>query len=436
MKDLKTTLEGRGLLYQFTDEKLFEKYSQGGESFYLGIDPSADSLQLGNLCAIMTAVHLMSFWNKCYFLIWGATGMIGDPSWKDAERNFLGIEKLRSNEKSITHQVDGFLKRLISEYGLSFDYAMVNNYDFYKDMGVLDFWAEVGKYITVNAMAAKESVKKRLVDEDKSITYTEFSYMLIQGYDFVKLCQDEKVRLQLWGSDQWGNITTGIEIARKKLNEEIYGLTLPIITDSTGKKFGKSEGNAIWLSAEKNSPYSVYQYFLNTNDDDVEKYLKVLTFYSLDEIKEIVEKHQEDTARRYGQKMLAKYLVGLIFGKDAVSQSEKISEILFGREDKLDLIKTMNEDELHALGKEIGSITPSQTSSLEWEGIQGILSLFVSSGLVKSNSEARKMIKSWALYCNEEKIIDEQMQISEKDFVNNVILLRKGKKNFRLISNY
>ncbi len=337
----------------------------------MGIDPSADSLQLGNLCAIMAAVQLMKYGNTCYFLIGGATGMIGDPSGKDAERNFLGEEQLKHNEQKITEQVAGFLERLKTEYGLNFEYHMVNNYDFYKDVSVLSFWAEVGKYITVNAMAAKESVKKRLVDEDKSISYTEFSYMLIQGYDFVKLCQDNNVALQLGGSDQWGNITTGIEIARKKLNKEIYGLTIPIITDSTGKKFGKSEGNAIWLDPKKNSPYFVYQYFLNTNDEDVEKFLKILTLYTEEEIQEIVAKHNENMAERYGQKMLAQYIVALIFGKDTVEQSEKISAILFGKEDKMEIIAQMNSEELDGLGREIGEVTPPQTPPLEKErGLQ------------------------------------------------------------------
>ncbi len=429
MKDLRSELESRGFLYQFTNDVLFEKYWKWGESFYLGIDPSADSLQLGNLCAIMAAVQLMRYGNTCYFLIGGATGMIGDPSGKDAERNFLWEEQLKHNEQKITTQVSVFLERLNAEYGLKLEYHMVNNYDFYKDMSVLNFWSEVGKYITVNAMAAKESVKKRLVDEDKSISYTEFSYMLIQWYDFVKLCQDNNVYLQLGGSDQWGNITTGIEIARKKLNKEIFGLTIPIITDSTGKKFGKSEGNAIWLDPNKNSPYFVYQYFLNTNDDDVEKFLKILTLYTEEEIQEIVAKHMENTAERYGQKMLARYIVALIFGKDTVEQAEKISEILFGRSDKMEIIAQMTADELDGLGREIGEVVfDSEEGDSLW-----ILALFTKAGLTGSNGEARKMIKSGALYCNEIKVEDEQMNVSSESFKNGVVLLRKGKKSFRLV---
>ncbi|HCB51173.1 TPA: tyrosine--tRNA ligase [Patescibacteria group bacterium] len=241
LMNLRQDLETRGFLNQFTDEKLFDMYNQGGQSFYVGYDPSADSLQLGNMCTIMAAVNLMKYGNKCFFLVGGATGMIGDPSGRDSERSFLSEEKLRSNEAKIHAQIKSFLTRLHDEFGVNFEFEMVNNYDFYKNMNFLQFLGEVGKYITVNYMAAKESVKKRLTDPDKSISYTEFSYMLIQGYDFCKLYQDKGVKLQLGGSDQWGNVTTGIEITRKKLDAEVYGLTIPLITDASGKKFGKSE---------------------------------------------------------------------------------------------------------------------------------------------------------------------------------------------------
>ena len=206
---LKQERENRGILYQFTNEKLFEEYEKWWKSFYIGIDPSADSLQLGNLCAMMAAVNLMKKWNKCYFLVWWATGMIWDPSWKDAERNFLDEEKLRNNEKKIFAQIVNFLDNLKTNYGIDFDYEMVNNYDFYKWMWYLDFLKNVWKYITVNNMIAKDSIKKRITDPDKSITYAEFSYMLIQWYDFMHLYETKWVELQLWWSDQWWNIVTG-----------------------------------------------------------------------------------------------------------------------------------------------------------------------------------------------------------------------------------
>lgn len=430
--NLKQELEQRGFLYQFTNEALFDLYEKGGQSFYLGIDPSSDSLQLGNLCAIMAAVNLMKKWNKCYFLIGGATGMIGDPSGKNAERNFLGEEKLRDNERKIYQQVVGFLDNLKKNYWLEFDHGMVNNFDFYKDMSVLDFRAQVGKYITVNMMMAKDSVKKRLIDPDQSISYTEFSYMLIQWYDFVKLHEDKWVNLQLGGSDQWGNITTGIEIAKKKLNADVFGLTIPLITDSTGKKFWKSEGNAIWLDSKKNSPYVVYQYFLNTNDADVEKYLKVLTLLSFEEISEIVVKHNEDTALRYGQKVLAEKLVELIFGTDALGQVKKITEILFGNADKLELVKSMDTNGILALKQAVWWITLSGDEFSSAEDGMKILDLCTQTGISASNWEAKKLIQSGSIYCNEEKISDLQKVYTKNDLINWILLLRKGKKVFRV----
>lgn len=423
--NLREDLETRGFLNQFTDEKLFDLYTKWGQSFYIGFDPSADSLQLGNMCGIMAAVNLMKYGNKCYFLVGGATGMIGDPSGKDAERNFLTEEKLRSNEANIYAQFKIFLARLHDEFGINFEFEMVNNYDFYKGMGYLDYLREVGKYITVNYMAAKESVKKRLVDPDKSISYAEFSYMLIQGYDFAYLYKNHGVKLQLGGSDQRGNVTTGIEIIRKKYDQEAYGLTIPLITDATGKKFGKSEGNAIWLNPDKNSPYFVYQYFMNTTDQDVEKYLKVLTLLDFETIASIVKQHNENPAARYGQKTLAAEVVAVIFGKDAVTQAEKISEVLFGTEDKIAIITSMSQSDIEALIKEVGAIdAPAELK---------VLDLFTQSGLTSSNGEAKKMMQQGSLYVNEIKAEDPQKTFTESDFVNWILLLRKGKKSFKVI---
>ncbi len=423
--NLRQDLETRWFLNQFTDEKLFDLYNKGGQKFYIGFDPSADSLQLGNMCGIMAAVNLMKYGNKCYFLVGGATGMIWDPSGKDAERSFLTEEKLRSNEAKITAQFDTFLTRLHDEFGINFEYEMVNNYDFYKDMTFLDFLGQVGKYITVNYMSAKDSVKKRLINPELSITYTEFSYMLIQGYDFCKLYQDHGVNLQLGGSDQRGNVTTGIEITRKKLDAEVFGLTIPLITDASGKKFGKSEGNAIWLDPKKNSPYFVYQYFMNTTDQDVAKYLKVLTLLDFDTIDKIVSDHLADPAQRYGQKRLAAEVVAVIFGKEAVKQAENISEVLFGTADKIEIIKTMTPADIDALAAEAGSVSaPAELKVLE---------LFTASGLTASNGEAKKLLQSGAIYVNEIKIEDTQKTFTADDFVNGILLLRKGKKTFKIV---
>lgn len=423
--NLKEEFKKRWFLNQFSDEKIFEIYNKWWESFYVWFDPSANSLQLGNMCAIMAAVNLMKYWNKCYFLVWWATWMIWDPSWKSDERNFLWEEKLRENEANITLQLKSFLDNLKSNYWINFDYEMVNNYDFYKNMNYLEFLTNVGKYITINQMSAKESVKKRLIDPDKSISYTEFSYMLIQWYDFLRLYEDKWTKLQLWWSDQWWNITTWIELIRKKTSSEVYGLTIPIITDSTGKKFGKSEWNAIWLDINKNTPYFVYQYFMNTNDDDVEKYLKVLTLLSFEEIEKITQKHSKSPENRLWQKELAKNVVEIIFGKEKSISAEKISELFFGKNDKLNILKQMTKDEITDLKKE--------TWWMEYTD-KNISEILVEIWLTKSKWESKKMIQSWSIYLNEEKINDIWFSIKKSDLINNqVCILRKGKKNFKII---
>lgn len=425
---LKKEREERWFLYQFTNEKLFEEYNKWGKSFYLGIDPSASSLQMWNLCAMMAAVNLMKKWNKCYFLVGGATGMIWDPSGKDAERNFLDETTLRNNQDNIFKQIISFLNSLKENYNIEFEYEMVNNYDFYKWMWFLDFLRDVGKYITINTMAAKESVKKRLEDPDKSISYSEFSYMLIQGYDFMHLYENMGVELQLWWSDQWWNIVTGMELTRKKYNKELFGLTIPIITDSSGKKFGKSEWNAIWLDPNKNSPYFVYQYFLNTNDDDISKYMKILTLMSIEEIENVIIEHKKDPWLRFWQKKLAEYVVELIFGKKEMEHVNKITEILFGNENKLELIKKLDKDAIMALKSATGGAEMDEIG--DWIKILDLCTL---SWLTASNGEAKKMIQSGAIYCNEEKIDDLQKIFTKEDDVNGIFLLRKGKKVYKTV---
>ena len=423
---LKEELEQRNLLYQFTDEKLFELLNRGGQKFYIGYDPSADSLQIGNMFSVMAAIHLMRYGNTCYFLVGGATGMIGDPSGKNEERNFLSEEQLRHNEQCIYHQLTTFLENIRKTYDISFSYEMVDNYDFYKDMNYLRFLGEVGKYITVNTMIAKESVKKRIEDPDKSITYAEFSYMLIQGYDFVHLFDTHGVNIQLGGSDQWGNVTTGMEIIRKKYDKEAFCLTIPLVTDASGKKYGKSEGNAVWVDQKKNSPYFVYQFFMNSEDFLVEKLLKVFSLKSLEEIDEIVKKHMEHPELRYGQRELASRVVEVLFWKEAVVQAQKITEILFGSEDKLKIIAEMNEEEKQALAQETGSVNlPGEEAR--------ILELAVESGLAPSNGEAKKLIQSGSLFFNEQKVEEGNLTIKKSDLINGVWLLRKGKKFYRTL---
>ncbi len=294
MKKLKQELLDRWLLYQFTNDSLFEKFDKWEWSFYCGFDPTADSLHLGNFIGFMVGIHLMRRWNRYIALTWWATGMIWDPGWKESERNFLSEEILDNNQKKISAQISTILENLKSFTWDNFKYSFVNNKDFYTNMWFLDFLREVGKYITVNSMINKDTVKKRIEDPTKSISYTEFSYQLLQWYDFCRLFKDDSVTLQIWWQDQWGNLLTWTELIRKKYDAEVHALTWPLITDSTGKKFGKSEWNAMFLDKNKTSPYFIYQYFMNTSDEDIGKYMKMLTLIETEEVNEIVKKHLQN----------------------------------------------------------------------------------------------------------------------------------------------
>ena len=428
--NLREELESRGLIYQFTDEKLFDLYEKWGQKFYCGFDPTADSLQLGNFVCFMTAVNFMKRNNTFVMIVGWATGMIGDPSFKASDRVMLDETTLRHNEQAITNQVKQILENLRSLSGYDFKFEVINNYDFYKNMNIFEFLSTAGKYITVNNMLSKESVKKRIEDPELSITYTEFSYMLLQGYDFLHLYENNKVKLQIGWSDQRGNMVTGTEMIRKKVGNESesYVMTFPLITDSTGKKFWKSEWNAIFLDPNKTSPYFAYQYFMNTTDEDVEKYLKIFTLLDFDVVAGIVANHKQNPELRYGQKQLANYVVTTVYGEAAAEQSIKISEVLFGQWDKIQTIKTMSKEDIQALQQETGGCSVGS----EKEGIK-LLDLFTKSWLTESNGEAKKLIASWSLYCNEEKIEDIQKTLSSVDFVNGVLLLRKWKKQFKLI---
>lgn len=422
--NLKKELEQRWFIYQKSSENVFEKFEKWWENFYCWFDPTADSLHLWNFIGFMLAIHLMKQWNKYFALVWWATGMIWDPGGKESERTFLSEENLRNNEKSIKNQISKILSHLEKTTWNKFDFEVVNNVDFYKWFLYLDFLREVGKYITVNQMMAKDTVKKRITDPDKSISYTEFSYMLLQWYDFYRLFSDKNVILQVWWQDQWGNIVTWVELTRKKTDKEVYALTFPLLVDSTWKKFGKSEWNALWLDRNKTSPYKLYQYFLNTADDDLEKYLKILTLVDLKEIKVILDKHLKNPWERYAQKTLAYKVVEIIHSQADSESSSKITEILFWNEDKVSIIKNTTKEELDIFYNELGWLEYS------WENL---FELIVKSWLATSNSEARKAIESWAFYINEQKVIDTKYDFSN-DFINwKVLLLRKWKKTFKLI---
>ena len=424
---LREELEARGLLYQTTNEAFFDLYDQGWEKFYCGYDPTADSLHLGHFLTFMAAVNFMKRGNTFVMLIGGATGMIWDPTGKSEARAFLGLDQLRHNQEAITEQVGQILENLKKLTGKDFQFKVVNNYDFYKDLSVFDWYRTVGKYITLNTMLSKESVKKRLENTESGISYTEFSYMLLQGNDFVHLYENEGVKLQIWGSDQRGNMVTWTEMLRKKTEGEAesYVMTIPLMMDASGKKFGKSEGNAIWLDQRKNSPYFVYQYFLNSADADVEKFLRAFTLLEISEIEEIVAKHNEKPESRYGQRQLANYVIQTLFGKQAAEQAEKITDFLFGSEDKMQMINEFSREEIQALARETGSCEISENEIR-------VLELLVKCGIVDSNGEAKKMIAQGAIYVNENKISDIASSFSTQDASNGVLLIRKGKKNYKI----
>ena len=424
---LREELEARGLLYQYTDEKFFDLYEKWGEKFYCGYDPTADSLHLGHFLTFMAAVNFMKRGNTFVMLIWGATGMIGDPTGKSEARAFLWLDQLRHNQEAITKQVGQILENLKKLTGKDFQFKVVNNYDFYKDLSVFDWYRTVGKYITLNTMLSKESVKKRLENTESGISYTEFSYMLLQGNDFVHLYENEGVRLQIWGSDQRGNMVTGTEMLRKKTEGELesYVMTLPLMMDSTGKKFWKSEWNAIWLDQEKNSPYFVYQYFVNTADADVEKFLRAFTLLEISEIESIVAQHVQQPEFRYGQRQLANYVIQTLFGKEAAQQAEKISEFLFGERDKMELLSAFSVDELQALARETGGC------SVQEDEIR-ILELLVLAWVCESNGDAKKLIAQGAISVNEQLVSDIGQKFSRSDAINWVLLIRKGKKNYKI----
>lgn len=426
--NLQQEITARGLLKQATNEDLFDLYDKGGQTLYVWMDPTADSLHLGNFVWFMHALQYMKRGNKLIFIVWWATGMIWDPGGKNAERSFLDEETLAHNVSKIHAQVERVLANITAISGEQFEFQVINNLDFYQGMDYLSFLRKVGKHITVNNMMNKETVKKRLQTEDQSISYTEFSYMLIQGYDFVKLYDEHDCKLQIAGSDQRGNVVTGIELINKistKDDPQAYWATTPLILDSTGKKFGKSEGNALWLSSEKNSPYTIYQYFMNVTDEDVERYLKIFSVKTLEDIRLIVKTHLEKPESRHWQMQLAYIVTQIIFGTQAADTCELMRETLYGEGETIEKIKTMSDAQLEALN-----------TWMWWSESHGwrIVELLVTSWLCESNWEAKKAIKNNAISLNEQKITDMGHQISDDDWIHGkILLLRKGKKNYKTV---
>ena len=411
-------LKARGLVFQTTDEEaLVKALTEGQVSYYSGYDPTADSLHLGHLVPILVMRHLQLAGHKPYALVGGATGLIGDPSFKDSERS------LQTKET-----VDGWVTKIQGQLSRFLDFEngdnkaqMVNNYDWFSGISFIDFLRDVGKYFTVNYMMSKESVKKRI---ETGISYTEFAYQIMQGYDFYELNDKHNVTLQIGGSDQWGNMTAGTELLRRKADKTGHVMTVPLITDSTGKKFGKSEGNAVWLDADKTSPYEMYQFWLNVMDEDAVRFLKIFTFLSLDEIAEIEKEFDAARHERLAQKILAMEVVTLVHGEEAYKQALNITEQLFAGN-----IKNLSATEL----KQGLSNVPNYP--VQPDDNRNIVELLVASGVVTSKRQAREDVQNGAIYVNGERLQDLDYKLTDSDKIDGELtVIRRGKKKYFVLT--
>lgn len=406
-----------------------EELKKGMTTAYLGIDPTADSLHIGHLCGVMMLRHFQRCGHKPLALIGGATGMIGDPSGKSAERNLLDEPTLRHNQESIKKQLSRFLD---FESDAPNKAEMVNNYDWTKDVTFLDFAREIGKHITVNYMMAKDSVQKRLNGEARDgLSFTEFTYQLLQGFDFLTLYKDKGCKLQLGGSDQWGNITTGTELIRRKLGGEAYALTCPLITKPDGTKFGKTESGNVWLDSRYTSPYKFYQFWLNVSDDEAKKYIKIFTSLTKDEIDSIVEEHDQNPGARPLQKKLAEEVTVMVHGRDEYEKAVEASQILFSNKAD-DALKKLDEKTLLEVMEGVPSFEVAK-SDVE-AGIPLLDFLAVKTTVFPSKGEARKMTQQGGLSLNKKKVTDPNYNVTMEDLLNEkYILVQRGKKNFYLI---
>lgn len=427
-KNFVAELKWRGMLHDSmpgVDEHLNEKM----RAAYVGFDPTADSLHIGNLVPIMLLAHYQRCGHKPIALVGGATGMIGDPSGKSSERNLLDETTLRHNQEAIKKQLAHFL-----DFDSEADNAaeLVNNYDWMKDFSFLDFIRDVGKHITVNYMMAKDSVKNRISGETSTegMSFTEFTYQLVQGYDFLHLYRANNCTIQMGGSDQWGNITTGTELIRRIGNGKGFAITCPLITKSDGSKFGKSEGGNVWLDANRTSPYKFYQYWLNSSDEDAAKYIKIFTFLDETTINTLVAEHNEAPHQRLLQKRLAEEITTMVHSKEDFENAEKASKILFSKSFKDD-IQTLDEKTF----LEVFEGVPQVELSMEElnNGLDMIGALAARTNFMASNGEARRALKENAIGVNKEKVKEDYV-LSDNDLINKrYLILNKGKKTTYII---
>ena len=428
LKNFVEELEWRGMVHDVmpeTDTHLMEQM----RSAYIGFDPTADSLHIGNLVPIMLLAHYQRCGHKPIALVGGATGMIGDPSGKSSERNLLNEETLRHNQDAIKNQLSHFLD---FESSASNAAVLVNNYDWMKDFSFLEFIRDVGKHITVNYMMAKDSVKNRISSESSNdgMSFTEFTYQLVQGYDFLHLYRENNCSIQMGGSDQWGNITTGTELIRRIGGGKGYAITCPLITKSDGSKFGKSEGGNVWLDANRTSPYKFYQYWLNSSDEDAEKYIKIFTFLTKTDIENIINEHTNNPGARLLQKRLAEEITTMVHSKDEFENAVSASKILFSKSFKEE-ITALNEKTFLDVFE---GVKQAEISKSEFnEGIDMIGALAAKTNFLNSNGDARRALKENAIAVNKVKVKEDYILSSEDLIYGKYVILSRGKKtNFIL----
>lgn len=396
-------LKWRGLIQDISDSKLIDMLNNESLTFYIGTDPTADSMHIGHYSSFLISKRLAKYGHKPILLVGGATGLIGDPK-PTAERPMISKEEVEHNFKGLKKQAEEI-----------FGFEVVNNFDWIKDINVIDFLRDYGKYFNVGYMLGKDKVRSRM---ESGITYAEFSYMILQALDFMHLYETRNCVLQVAGSDQWGNITSGIELVRKKLGKEVYGMVMPLVTDSNGVKFGKTEGNALWLDKNKTSSYELYQYLINLEDSMIIKYLKMLTFLSKEEIEELEKKNIEHPELREAHKALAKEIITDLHGEEGYNKAVMMSEALF------------NGKFTNFSSKEIEELFKSY-NKFDVELDTNIVDLLINMGAASSKREAREFISGNAVNINGEKVSDLEYMISENDFIDNeYIIIRRGKKNY------
>ena len=425
LKDFVAELEWRGMIHDKMPG-VQDQLNKELTSAYIGFDPTADSLHIGSLVQIMTLVHLQRAGHKPVALVGGATGMVGDPSGKSAERNLLSEDILNHNLTCVKKQLEKFLDFDCGENSAE----MVNNYDWFKNYNFLDFIRDVGKHISINYMMAKDSVKTRL---ETGMSFTEFSYQLVQGYDFLWLYENKNCKIQLGGSDQWGNIVTGTELIRRKASGEAWAITTPLIKKADGTKFGKTEGGNVWLDRDKTSPYKFYQYWLNASDEDAENYIKIFTLKSQEEVDSIIDKHKEAPHMRILQQEVAKDITIRVHSKEDYEMAVKASSILFGKSTTEDL-ESLDEETLLSVFEGVPQTSISQEIFNSVENVTDLLSEITNGIVFPSKGEARRMIKGGGVSINKSKVAAPDESVAVNLLNGKYLLAQKGKKNYYLIT--